>query len=232
MTSIIRSLIRKRKRAFRKVKLTDTPAKWLSNTLRNQRLTPKDWWTTLKTFISPLYRNSNAPLEKDEIIYSESIDKANLLNDYFRDQTLLDEQNTTLPNMPVYNGTNLSNFVITEAEVKAALLSLPLGKASGPDEINNRALQALASELSPEFVTLFNQSLQQSDVPDIGKGHMCVQFPKAETFHLFLITDRSLSLVTLIRPLKELYSNTCIITFRIMISLHHYNLALFLATPL
>ena len=28
MTSIIRSLIRKRKRAFRKVKLTDTPAKW------------------------------------------------------------------------------------------------------------------------------------------------------------------------------------------------------------
>ena len=110
MTSIIRNLIRKRKQAFRKAKLTDTPANWekfrklrnkvislireskknrneqLTNTLRNQRLTSKDWWTTLKTFISPLYRNSNAPLEKDGIIYSESIDKANLLNDYFRDQ--------------------------------------------------------------------------------------------------------------------------------------------------
>ena len=198
MTSIIRHLIRKRKRAFRKAKLTDTPANWekfrklrnkvislireskknrneqLTNTLRNQRLRSKDWWTTLKTFISPLYRNSNAPLEKDGIIYSESIDKANLLNDYFRDQTLLDEQNATLPNMSVYNGTILSNFVITEAEVKAALLSLPLGIASGPDDINNRVLQALATELSPEFTTLFNQSLQQSDVPDIWKiSHVC-----------------------------------------------------------
>ena len=198
MTSIIRHLIRKRKRAFRKAKLTDTQANWekfrklrnkvislireskknrneqLTNTLRNQRLSSKDWWTTLKTFISPLYRNSNAPLEKDGIIYSESINKANLLNDYFRDQTLLDEQNATLPNMPVYNGTILSNFVITEAEVKAALLSLPLGKASGPDEINNRVLQALATELSPEFTTLFNQSLQQSDVPDIwNRSHVC-----------------------------------------------------------
>ena len=76
--------------------------------------------------------------------------------------------------MPVYNGTILSNFVITEAEVKAALLSLTLGKASGPDEINNRVLQALATELSPEFTTLFNQSLQQSDVPDIWKrSHVC-----------------------------------------------------------
>ena len=78
--------------------------------------------------------------------------------------------------MPVYNWTSLSNFVITEAEVKAALLSLPLGKASGSDEINNCVLhvQTLATELSPEFTTLFNQSLQQSDVPDIWKRlHVC-----------------------------------------------------------
>ena len=76
----------------------------------------------------PIYRNSNDPLIKDGIIYLESIHTANLFNDYFRDQNLLDEQNATLPNMPIYNGTNLSNFVITEAEVKAALLSFTTGK--------------------------------------------------------------------------------------------------------
>ena len=59
-----------------------------------------------------LYGNSNAPLEKDGIIYSVSIDKANLLNDYFCDYTLLDEQNATLPNMPVYNWTILSNLLL------------------------------------------------------------------------------------------------------------------------
>ena len=76
--------------------------------------------------------------------------------------------------MPVYNGTILCNFVITEAEVKAALLPSPLGKASGLNEINNRELQALATELSPEFTTPFNQSLQQSDVLDILKrSHVC-----------------------------------------------------------
>ena len=76
--------------------------------------------------------------------------------------------------MPVYNGTIFSYFVIIEAEVKAALLPSPLGKASGLNEINNRELQASATELSPEFPTLFNQSLQQSDVLDILKrSHGC-----------------------------------------------------------
>ena len=36
-----------------------------------------------------------------------------------------------------------------------------------------------------------------------GKSQMCVQFPKAKTFHFFLITGWTLSLVTLIRPLKN-----------------------------
>ena len=82
----------------------------LRNTLKHQNLTSIDWWTTLKTFISSLYRNSNAAMENDGIIYSESIDKANPLKDFFR------EQNATLPSMPPFNGTILNFLVIKEAD--------------------------------------------------------------------------------------------------------------------
>ena len=86
-------------------------------------------------------------------------------------------QNATLPSMPPFNGTILSYLVIKEAEAKAAFLCLPLNKVTGPDEINNRVLQALATELSSEFTSLFNQSLQ-SDVPDIWKRSHVLPVPK------------------------------------------------------
>ena len=198
MNSSIKKLIRKRKRTFRKAKRSQSPAHWakfkqirndvvtairqskkslldnLANKLKYNTLTSRDWWTSLKSFISPDNKSSIPPLDQDGTIYSEDFDKANILNDFFCKQTMLNDENVSLPELPLFDGVVLSNIVVTCDEVESVLKALPIGKATGPDGINNCILRELAHELSPPLCSLFNQSLILGIVPDIWKeAHVC-----------------------------------------------------------
>ena len=72
------------------------------------------------------------------------------MNSYFQSQTLLNEQNAVLPNLPDIGRLNshLDNIVFTKLEVESVLKTLVVGKASGPNGLRNRILRELASELS------------------------------------------------------------------------------------
>ena len=99
-----------------------------------------------------------------------------MLSDFFRDQTLLDEQNAVLPDIhvvPYPDENNLTSIVLTPDEVKLNLKALPIGKATGSDDVSNRILSALADELSALF---FNQSLR--DVPNCFKESHVYPIPK------------------------------------------------------
>ena len=60
-------------------------------------------------------------------------------------------------------------FVILPAEIESVLNSLPLGKTSGPDTVNDKILKKLSVELSSPFVYLFNQSVSTSTFPNAWK---------------------------------------------------------------
>ncbi len=60
-------------------------------------------------------------------------------------------------------------ILISPIEVSDVLKTLPIGKASGPDAINNRILRELASELSLPLCDLFNASLSTSYFPKSWK---------------------------------------------------------------
>ena len=61
--------------------------------------------------------------------------------------------------------------------MESVLKSLPLGKAVGPDRINNRILRGLAHELSNPLCSLINQSLRIGIYPDSWKDtHICPIF--------------------------------------------------------
>ena len=84
------------------------------------------------------------PLETNGQIYAEECDKANILNDFIKDQTLLDERNAEIHDIHSYPvDSSLSNIVLTSEEVESVLKSLPVGKAVGPDGISNRVLKEL-----------------------------------------------------------------------------------------
>ena len=194
ITTSIKRHIRKRKRAYKRAKLTNLPIHWtkfrnlrnrvtqltreskqsfndsMATKLKSDSLSPKHWWKLLKYFIAPNSKSSIPPLETNGQIYAEECEKANLLNDFFKDQTLLDERNAEIPDIHSYPvDSPLSNIVLTSDEVESVLKSLPVGKAVGPDGISNRVLKELSREISPALCGFFNQSLHTGIVPDSFK---------------------------------------------------------------
>ena len=135
----------------------------IAEKLKSKSLSPKDWWATLKTFITPTFSSNIPPLESNGYVITDEYEKANAFNTYFQSQTILDDSNAILPELPppTYN-TQLDRIVITPLEVESILKTLKLGKASGPNGLNNRVLKELSKELALPFCSLFNESLQRN----------------------------------------------------------------------
>ena len=86
----------------------------------------------------------------------EEPDKANAFNDYFAEQTKLQADASAEPTPPLYQlNSTLSNIHLTPHELELILRSLPLGKAVGPDLVNNRILKELVFEVSVPLSNLF-----------------------------------------------------------------------------
>ena len=112
--------------------------------LCNNDIGPRDWWKTLNQFIKSSQSSSVPLLYKDNIIYTKEDDKATLMNNFFVAQTELDETQATLPPDITLPEHSLNLLSTSPFEVETMLKSLQLGKAIGPDAINNRVLKELA----------------------------------------------------------------------------------------
>ena len=114
----------------------------ITNKLKSQTLSLKNSWLTLKLVISPNSKTNIPPLEKNGVIISDDLGKANAFNDFFRDQSLINSVNARLPQIIPYNvNSELSSLTFTSSQTESILKSLPLGKATGPDGIHNRVLR-------------------------------------------------------------------------------------------
>ena len=193
LTTNIKKLLRKKKRLYDRYKKSNNPHHWetykrfrnhvtselrksklsqiskLTEKLNNSETGPKDWWKILKGFIKPDQTSTIPPLNKNDIIYTDDNEKANIFNEFFRDQTLLDEHQASLPETKHLPPFKLDSITTTPDEVESILKSLPLGKATGPDLINNRLLKELARPLSFPLCDLFNFSLSHGLVPEVWK---------------------------------------------------------------
>ena len=63
----------------------------------------------------------------------------------------------------------LNTIQLNTEEITTILKSLGIGKACGPDCINNRDLKATAETITRPLTNLFNNSLKSSTVPGIRK---------------------------------------------------------------
>ena len=94
-------------------------------------------------------------MNKNGQIYTEEKEKANILNNFFTEQTLLDDSQATLPQTVKNTTYKLDSIIVTPAEVRDTLKSLPISKAARPDLINNRILKELAQPLALPLSLVF-----------------------------------------------------------------------------
>ena len=190
MHNDLRKLMRQRKRAYDKAKQTNNQHHWqkykqlrnkTTNRLRsskreyfdkianklnnNYNITSRDWWKILKSFIVTSKNSSIPPMKNNNEVYTDDKDKANLLNDYLKNQSCLNDNGKEPPQVDKLIPNDLSSIVTSAEEVKSILETLKIGKASGPDCINNYVLKMCAVELSEPLSKLFNCSLSQAKVP-------------------------------------------------------------------
>ena len=70
----------------------------LANTLKTSNLSSQDYWKTLKSFIKTISERNNS-FSHDNIYVADNDEKANLLNNYFAEQTVLDDHLASLPEL-------------------------------------------------------------------------------------------------------------------------------------
>ena len=159
--------------------------------MKTSNLSSSDYWKTLKLFIKPTTISSIPPIFDEGSNISDNNKKAKLLNDFFVNQTNLDDTGATLPTLLLLDREPLNNITITNDEVRSVLQTLKLRKSSGPDNINNRILKELANLISKPLCDLFNLFLSRSIFPDSWKQANVSPLRKM-TLLLFLIIDRYL----------------------------------------
>ena len=113
----------------------------ITEKLKSNNLNQKDWLKTLKHFITPEQPSNVPPLCKDNKIYTNENEKANILNQFFTEQTIPHDSNASLPRVHQESPHKLESISTSSLEVEDILKTLKTGKTAGPDSIDNRLLK-------------------------------------------------------------------------------------------
>ena len=192
INSEIKRNIRRRKRHYKRAKISNSDVDWLkfrrirnkvvsliraskdkyfstiSDKLISNITSSREWWKTLKTLIKPAPTKSIPPLvnPQSDSLENDDLVKANVLNMYFTSQSSINESNKCVPEMTTPEPRAiLDQITITQSDVSDALKCLKTGKAAGPDGINNRVLQEITEQITLPLCDLYNASLNCCQVP-------------------------------------------------------------------
>ena len=186
MNEKIRHLINKKKAIFQKQKKSNTVdhailsniTLELSNAVRYEilaikvndpKIAPKTYWSILKTFngskiplIPPLFVNNE--------FVTDFLEKANLFNDFFREQCRPITNDSSLPNNQILETvTRLSDINIDTDTIIKLIRSLDPNKTHGCDGISIPVLKLCATSISKPLRILFNNSVISECFPNEWK---------------------------------------------------------------
>ena len=191
---MIRKLIRKRKRLYRRAKRTNNHYQWLkfkrtrnlvineirkskdtyyeklAEQINREKVNPKLFWKISKQLLKlDTSSASIPPLKANGNIIENDVEKASALNDYFASQSTVDDSNVVLPPIHPLDYPPLEMITITSEEVFDSLQNLNISKSCGPDLINPRLLKEGAAVLKYPLTMIFNSSITRCDFPKTWK---------------------------------------------------------------
>ena len=133
-----------------------------------------------KKFISSSKDDVIPSLNRNDTHYTTPHEKANLLNEYFSEQTYVDDSNASLPPFVPPRSTS-DNITISNENVLDVLKLISTSKASGPDFVHAKPLKEGAQTLSKHLSKLFNLSLSLSYFPSQWKlGNVVPVYKKGD----------------------------------------------------
>lgn len=183
----IRRLSRRKRRAHRRARITNTQNDWrkyreaqstnrkecrksflkyINNMLGEEGHSNKKLYSYIKS--KRCDSSGVSPLRNEGLLHSSPKEKAEILNQQFS-SVFHTESLSNLPDLGQSTYPVVNNIKVTEKGVLKLLQSLNPNKASGPDNISARFLNAMATSVSPILTIIFQSSLDQGKVPDDWK---------------------------------------------------------------
>ena len=96
-------------------------------------------------------------------------EKANIFNNYFNNQSTVDDTSTDPLGEPPAAKHKISNTIIEPPVIYIILKNLNTNKATGPDGLGNKILKEAAPALAEPLCKLFNMCLTAGQIPDVWK---------------------------------------------------------------
>ena len=175
----------------------------LAASLKNSKqIDPKRWWHITKQFMGKSRESIIPPMEKDDHIYFDDIDKACAFNKAFLSFSKLETSGKVLPDIQYKTEARLSDINILESEVLDILKSLDTSKATGPDGISSKMLKECAHSIAPSLTILFRKSFNQSIIPSTWKEANVLPLHKKGNKSLFA-NYRPISLLSIVSKVYE-----------------------------
>ena len=182
----IRNLIKARNKIHKHAKNSDTPAAWakvravrnkvtkqihlakhtyqnkLIQTVNSSNVSAKTWFKIAKQLTNKQSSQSIPTLFDTNFEATTGASKANLLNNYFSQQSNIDGKGHDLPPAVKQTDATLDSIVLTPTDVRDAISSIDPTKACGPDLISPKLLCEGTQELCVPlsfFLTNFSYTL-------------------------------------------------------------------------
>ena len=115
------------------------------------------------------------------VMYSDSVNKANILNEQFSSVFNKNEDTSTIKDKGPSPFTPMKPITVSTDGVRKLLNGLNIHKATGPDGISPRLLKTLSDELAPVLTVLFQASINQGILPqEWKKANVVPIFKKGE----------------------------------------------------
>lgn len=186
ITREIKSLIRRRNRAFKRAKASKNEQDWTAyrilrktihqelrkahiehlNGLFSNDVNKKSFWSFIKSRKQDSF--GVGILKADGKLATTSSQKAEMLNNQFK-SVFTKEDCSNIPNMGPSPHPCMEDIVITKAGVLKLLQNINPNKAAGPDQLTARFLVNVAPEITPIVTQLFQQSIDSCTVPSDWK---------------------------------------------------------------
>ncbi len=139
---------------------------------------------------------------EQQAIFCTDLEKAEALNDYFVENSILPETASKIPELKLRSRSSITNLLVTDKDISDIIKSLPTKKSCGPDKISHNLMKHICDSLSKPLGILFNLSLSQCKYPTKWKlAHVIPLFKKGDSS---LISNyRPISLISCVGKVFE-----------------------------
>jgi hypothetical protein len=170
---------------------------------------------------SPSDNSGVAPLKRDGILVTDTVDKADISNNQFQ-SVFTNKTDTYIPDKGHSPHSKIPQINISSAGVSKLLCNLNPHKACGPDNIHGRVLKELNEQVASILTSIFSKSLKSGEIPkDWKHANVAPAFKNGEKYKA--VHYRPITLICISCTIME-----HIITSNIMTYLENKSILLFM----